>query len=55
MDKSILQSNVNGLLSLVFVGVFALGALLVVCQNVFGENPVEHAMAAYIMAETQLP
>jgi len=48
MDKSILRSNVNGFLALVFVGSITLGAWLVIWHSAFGENPIANAMAAHI-------
>ena len=53
MDKSILKSNVNGLLALLCVGTFALGAWLIVWHAAFGENPIANAMWAQMSADNQ--
>jgi len=37
------------------VGTFALGAMLIVWQKAFGDNPVASSLAKYMAAETQLP
>ena len=52
---SIFQAWVNPVISLLFVGAFALGAFLIVYKVAFGENPIANAMASAIERETVLP
>ena len=52
---SILRSNVNTVLALMFVGTFAFGAGLIIWHTALGTDPVEQAFAKTIVAETQVP
>ncbi len=54
-NVSIFQSWINPVISLLFVGSFALGAFLIVYKVAFGENPIANAMAAAMQRETVLP
>lgn len=54
-NVSVFKSWVNPVISLLFVGSFALGAFLIIYKVAFGENPVANAMASAIERETQLP
>ena len=54
-NATILGSWVNPVISLLFVGSFALGAGLIIWHTAFGENPIANVMAAQIERETILP
>lgn len=54
MDESILRSKVNAFLAAVFVGSFALGAILLVWSTALGHNPLADAFAKIIVSENQL-
>ncbi len=51
----VFRSWVNPLISLIFVGSFALGAFLIIYDTAFGKNPVAEALAATIEQSAVLP
>jgi len=54
MRRSVWQSQVNGILSLLFVGTFAVGAMLIIWQKAFNDNPLADQFQKYTTQETQL-
>ena len=54
MRDDIWHSKVDSIIGILFVGSFALGAVLIIWQAAFNENPLANAMAAEMTAETQL-
>ncbi len=48
MNRGTLNAKVNGILALLFVGTFTLGAWLIVWHAAFGQNPVADVIAAEI-------
>ncbi len=53
MNTHMINSNVNGFLALMFVGVFALGAGLLIWHAAFGENPIANAMTSELVSQYQ--
>jgi len=51
MERSMLRSNINGFLALLFVGTFSLGASLIIWHAAFGENPIADVMASQITSQ----
>lgn len=47
----VLRSNINSYVAFMLVGSFALGAILIVCQVAFGENPLANAFAPLVASE----
>jgi hypothetical protein len=53
-SATIFKAWINPVISLVFVGTFALGAFLIVWKVAFNENPIANALAQSIERDTVL-